>query len=146
MILQYYCILVVLIVHRHKRPSSYFQNEGNCTLSVWPMWKSNWNPSMCNTKICIQIFNSLQSTWTICFAPSFFCNTCAIRACMGIRDAQKLKKEICISFFNFVEVFALILIKILFYVWTLLVTHLIILVLGTYLRRTWNPRGWKIWW
>ena len=72
MILQYYCILVVLIVHRHKRPSSYFQNEGNCTLSVWPMWKSNWNPSMCNTKICIRIFNLLQSTWTICFAPSFF--------------------------------------------------------------------------
>ena len=72
MILQYYCILVVLIVHRHKRPSSYFQNEGNCTLSVWPMWQSNWNPSMCNTKICIQIFDLLQSTWTICFAPSFF--------------------------------------------------------------------------
>ena len=47
-------------MHRHKRPSSYFQNEGNCTLSVWPMWQSNWNPSMCNTKICIQIFNLLQ--------------------------------------------------------------------------------------
>ena len=54
------------------------------------------------------------------FRALVFCNTCAIRACMGIRDAQKLKKEINISFFNFVEVFALILIKILFYVWTLL--------------------------